>query len=71
MADDTPIRPLVEQLDNVFSPPQPSYVPYGSNLPDRTIDYGFSRGIEVLRAHTLPEGAQWSDHLPLEFTARL
>lgn len=70
-ADDTPIRPLFEQLDSMIEPAQPSYVPYGSNLPDRTIDYGFSRGLQVLEANTLPEGARWSDHLPLEFSSRL
>lgn len=64
---DTPIRPLVEALESVMTP-EPTYVPFGSNRADRTIDYGFARGIQVHEARVLPSGAPWSDHLPLKIS---
>lgn len=66
----TPIAPLYEALDAVFEDPG-TYVPYGSNRADRTIDHAFVRGVEVLEAEVLPEGAAWSDHLPLRMVLRV
>lgn len=71
-AGQTPIQPLFDGLEPVCPPPGDvlnpdyrSYVPYGSNVPDRTIDYVFGRGLTVDRVRVVPEGAAWSDHLPI------
>jgi len=70
----TPIQPLWDGLD-VFFPPVGadgrvgrewgSYVPWGSNEPDRTIDYVMGRGVQVHSVRTVSEGGRWSDHLPI------
>jgi endonuclease/exonuclease/phosphatase family metal-dependent hydrolase len=68
----TPIQPLFDALTPISPPPDAlldpayrSYVPYGSNRADRTIDYVFGRGISADRVRTVVEGAEWSDHLPI------
>lgn len=68
----TPIAPLYQALEPVHAPSGPgepardgTYVPWGSNRPDRTIDYLFGRSLSVDRVEVLQEGAAWSDHLPI------
>lgn len=76
----TPIRPLWDGLDVLFPPVRPdgrvgpeghTYVPYGSNVADRTIDYAFGRGIRVLESRAEPAGAAFSDHLPVVMRLQL
>lgn len=68
----TPIEPLFDALQAVCPPngavdPERfgTYVPWGSNRPDRSIDYVFGRQVEPDRVEVLAEGARWSDHLPI------
>ncbi|MCB9691729.1 MAG: endonuclease/exonuclease/phosphatase family protein [Alphaproteobacteria bacterium] len=67
-AERTPIEPLYDALDPLFPPAGGggTYVPWGSNLPDRTIDYVFGREVLADRAVALASGAAWSDHLPIQ-----
>lgn len=67
----TPIEPLYQVLDPALDPSPPTYVPFGSNRADRTIDHAFTRGLEVLEAEVLPAGAEVSDHLPLKLVLRI
>jgi endonuclease/exonuclease/phosphatase family metal-dependent hydrolase len=53
------------RADGSVAPNGYTYVPWGSNRPDRTIDYAFGRGITVHSASTIAAGAAWSDHLPI------
>jgi len=49
-----------------------TYLPYGAETPDRTLDYLFvSEGIQVLHAQVLADGESVSDHLPLMVDIRL
>ena len=66
-----PIAPLYERFEPAFATPPATYVPYGSNRADRTIDHAFLRGVEVLEAEVLEAGAAFSDHLPLRLVLRL
>lgn len=66
----TPVAPLFDGLTPLaphppLDPSFRSYVPWGSNRPDRTIDYLFGRGITAERVQVDPRGAAWSDHLPI------
>ncbi len=67
----TPITPLYDVLQPVFPPPgrapqeRFTYVPWGSNRADRTIDYLFGRGFTVERVERCTDGSRWSDHLPV------
>lgn len=69
--DHNPIRPLFDALDPLCPPegallddPFRSYVPWGSDRPDRTIDYVLGRALHVHEVRVDPEGARFSDHLP-------
>ncbi len=43
-----------------------TWVPWGSNVPDRTLDYVFfGAGLRAMAHRTAAAGARWSDHLPL------
>jgi endonuclease/exonuclease/phosphatase family metal-dependent hydrolase len=49
-----------------------SYLPFGAEVPDRTLDYVFvSDGIEVLSAQVLTRYTDISDHLPLLVEVRI
>ena len=65
----TPIQPLWDALDVAFprtlGPESHTYVPWGSNRPDRTIDYAFSQGLAVHASAVDRAGAAVSDHLPI------
>jgi endonuclease/exonuclease/phosphatase family metal-dependent hydrolase len=65
----TPIRPLWDALDVAFpsnrDPANHTYVPWGSNRADRTIDYAFARGLSVADSRVIAAGAAFSDHLPI------
>lgn len=68
----TPVQPLLESLTPVFPPPDApletvrTYVPWGSDRADRTLDYVMGRGpLTIHESTVLAEGAAWSDHLPL------
>ncbi|MEZ4316887.1 MAG: endonuclease/exonuclease/phosphatase family protein [Myxococcota bacterium] len=76
----SPIRPLWDELDVLFPPLDAegragsdgySYVPWGANRADRTIDYAFGREVVVHAAEALTEGARWSDHLPVRLELSL
>lgn len=65
-----PLAPLLDTLELAFPPAGAgpagwTYVPWGSNRPDRTLDYAFVRDLVVHEARALSEGAAWSDHLPV------
>ncbi|MBN2800335.1 MAG: endonuclease/exonuclease/phosphatase family protein [Deltaproteobacteria bacterium] len=68
----SPLTPLyrrwrgVPPLEQALDPAWRTYLPFGSDTPDRTLDYGFvSDGIVLIDARTVPVGGAWSDHLPL------
>ncbi len=66
---ETPIQPLWNQLDVAFPRTRGSeshtYVPWGSHRADRTIDYAFSAGLEVVGSRVATAGSAVSDHLPV------
>jgi endonuclease/exonuclease/phosphatase family metal-dependent hydrolase len=70
--DDSPLRPLFARFASVLSPDRwldpanRTWVPWGSNRPDRVLDYVFhGSSVESREFRTEPAGARWSDHLPL------
>jgi endonuclease/exonuclease/phosphatase family metal-dependent hydrolase len=75
---DPPIAPLFRRFaaakaaDELLDPRWWTWVPWGSNVPDRAIDYLFHGDrVEVLDYRVIGEGARWSDHLPLVADLRI
>lgn len=75
---ETPLRPLFERHRTPLAPAayldpaQRTWVPWGANRPDRTIDYVFhGSAVDVAGFRVVPAGARWSDHLPLAMEARV
>jgi endonuclease/exonuclease/phosphatase family metal-dependent hydrolase len=66
---ESPIRRLTDRfatVDDLGDPRWRSWIPWGSNLPDRQLDWVFHGSDVRVIAHRLdPEGGAWSDHLPL------
>ncbi len=56
--------PVASMLDPAA--PVRTYLPFGAEVPDRTLDYLFvSDGVDVLSAEVVDTASQLSDHLPL------
>lgn len=71
-----PISTLMNQYKSAFPEPLAedarTYLPFGSEVPDRKIDYIFYGGpIEIESATVLRQASSISDHLPLEIRFRL
>lgn len=64
-----PLARLYGRWPGIFRPPDlppGTYVPYGSDTPDRAIDHLLhSPQFAVSEGRVVAEGAQWSDHLPV------
>ncbi len=63
----TPLRPEI-RLDPAYR----TWVPWGANRADRVLDYVFhGGGVETAGFRVVPQGARWSDHLPLVLDAHV
>ena len=69
---ESPIRALTDRFATAETPETlgdhrwRSWIPWGSNQPDRQLDWMFrGSGIQVLEHRVDPAGGRWSDHLPL------
>ncbi|MBA2321214.1 MAG: endonuclease/exonuclease/phosphatase family protein [Deltaproteobacteria bacterium] len=65
---EAPIRALTERFHSAGTPAPDtrSWVPWGSNTPDRQLDWLFHGSGIVVKDHRVDRrGAEWSDHLPL------
>lgn len=74
----SPLAPLLDAFDLLWPSERPSpperfgtYVPWGSRVPDRTLDYAFGRGLTVHAVRTIADGQLWSDHLPVVLIASI